>query len=120
MTPLDDRSIRARFAALRAAERARAPEFNALVSRARRVERPRPRSRWLAWAAVPIAAALVIGTGVAVHNRRAREGVQPLATWTSPTAVFLSTPSTDLVQPPGLFTSVLDRVTASALPPKGE
>lgn len=126
--PLDDSEIRARFETLRETEKGGAPEFRALIARAEQAGtgleyRPAGgRRRPAAWFALSLATAATIAVvaGLSVRGRLDRARLPSLSTWRSPTAVFLRTPGAELLQSPDVYTSVLDRVTLTAVQPKGE
>lgn len=125
MTPPSEDQLRARFQALRNAERGATPEFRTFMDRAEQSaaeHQPEPLRQWpLGWAALSLAAAaaIVVASGLGIRAARNRAAIEPLSTWTSPTAVLLSMPSLDLLQPPDLFTSVLDPLTSMTVQPKG-
>jgi hypothetical protein len=123
VTPFTDDQLRARFRALGASEKAGAPDFRALVDRAHssaaghRPLRRRPVARaalMLATAAAIVVAALLARTG------RNRSPAPSLTDWSSPTAVLLNTPAVELLQPPDLLSSVLDRMMSTTVQPKGD
>jgi hypothetical protein len=128
--PGDD-ELRARFDALRAEERERAPDFRAMRERAAtaQVQTPRryPALLWLAAAAVVVlAAGLVIrGARTTQPMRLASDSSAPAVApgstrWTSPTAGFLITPGMDVLKAPSLHSSILDGIASASVVPKGD
>jgi hypothetical protein len=123
MIPFTDDQLRARFHALRASEEAAAPNFRALVGRAQSAamdHRPLRRPP-VAWVALALATAAAVVVAVVVSRTGRDPSPTPsLTDWTSPTAVLLDTPGVDLLQPPDLLSSVLDRMMSTTVQPKGD
>ena len=115
MTGPSDRELRARFEALRDADERDAPGFRAVLERAalafnrdsQRVARRR------LGVALAIAASLVIAAGISREWRRRDFVAQPLSSWTSPTAILLKTPGSELLAAPALLPSTLDHLTST-------
>jgi hypothetical protein len=128
MTLPDDDDLRARFDALRQADRARTPDFRTVLDRAEVAHAsPRRRGQPLVWVAA--AAGIVLAFGITLHQVRDRGadrhagGVAPssssdavsISTWTSPTASLLRTSGGEMLASPRLLSSILDGAARAAL-----
>jgi hypothetical protein len=129
-----DDELQSRFDQLRAGDRARRPEFRALLDRAESGARsPRPTRPAVLWT-VAAAAAIVLAVGIAIQRGgRDSARIPPDASasaapaafagprhWTSPTATLLRTPGREVLAPPSILSSVLDGITRMPVQPKGD
>jgi hypothetical protein len=113
MTSDDD--LRARFAALRRAERGTAPPLDAILARPRP---PRRRASSIALAAAAVVVAL-LGARLVLRrppNERAASRAPSVLEWRSPTASLLRTPGQELLRTvPTLRSSLLRDVPLDSL-----
>jgi hypothetical protein len=98
-----DRDLKQRFDALRRADAAAAPDFEAIV------RRPVTRRRPVAFRAVLVAATVLAAIGgVRLATRPTRADIPSVMTWRSPTATLLRTPGQELLHDiPTLRSSLL-------------
>ncbi len=123
----DDDALRRRFRALRDADRARAPAFDAIAATARAPRRApsRARTRWLLAGAAAAAVALTAGVAArraATAERWVAAGAA-IARWRAPTDALLPTSGRELLAaPPTLGASVLDAIAPppTRLSPRGD
>jgi hypothetical protein len=135
MNDARDDELRARFAALRAEEAARAPEFRAVHERVLARGRSAAPSRSAMLLGLAAAAVLAVATGVAFRGRRtgvrstlvadstpSRPFREPsITSWTSPTAGLLRTSGSALLaDPPPVHSSILDGAFPTPAEPKGD
>jgi hypothetical protein len=128
MTLPDDDDLRARFDAIRQADRVRAPDFHTVLDRAEVAHvSPRRRGHPLVWVAA--AAGIVLAFGITLYQVRDRGadpqavGVAPsggsdavtISTWRSPTASLLRTSGGEMLASPKLLSSILDGAARAAL-----
>ena len=112
MTPEDDRTLAAAFAALRREEEGRTAPFAEVVRRGR-ARPPRAgllpaRPLWLAAAVALAVLGVWLGVWWGIPAREPRPTI-PLAEWRSPTDFLLATPGRDLLAAPAAWDrSVLD------------
>ena len=118
MSDINGDELRARFSSLREHDERTAPEFSAMLDRARgsaldRAPAARLNVRWVAVAAGIVIAGVLL-TAKARDLRKGQQSVveiPTLSTWQSPTAGLLETQVQDLMAPPPLLSSVFDGVT---------
>jgi|SRR2546423_15718866 len=120
MIDMNDEELRARFDALRQHDARHQPAFLSMWHRAQSSARSRERKRVpvLRWAAAAVF--VVVGASLLVLRTRGRSDApqtpaMAIRLWQSPTAGLLRTSGSDLLDPPSLFSSVFDGVTAPAL-----
>lgn len=127
MQQSDDEDLHARFAELRNEDRAHAPAFDALWTRAQLSARRAARPRALRVALIAAAAGVVLTVGMLLQQSRTRDrrrtGSATAATisnWRSPTAGLLHAPGGALLAPPAIFSSILDGATGATVEPQGD
>jgi hypothetical protein len=124
----DDDELRAHFDALRRHDRDRAPDFRAMLDRARSTNSPaRRRAFSLIWIAA--AAVMVLAVGIAVRETRQHGAGRydgstgsfgggdtvSISNWKSPTASLLHTSGSDVLASSKILSSVLDGASRAAV-----
>ncbi|MFL5553814.1 MAG: hypothetical protein ACJ79B_07045 [Gemmatimonadaceae bacterium] len=124
MRESDDEGLHARFDALREYDARSEPEFHALWRRAesRAAVRSGSGARAMRWWAAAAAVCAIVGATFLLQRARVRRNTVGITTeaqwitqWQSPTAGLLRVPGGELLDPPPLFSSVFDGVTAETL-----
>lgn len=113
MNEMHDDELRSRFAELRAADEAGAPDFRGVLDRAAQRTPGISRTGWRSPSRITIslavAAAVVFAIGLTIQSRQRRAFVPVnLSIWTSPTASLLRTPGSELITSPILVPSMVD------------
>ena len=135
MTPPTDDELRERFAALRAADRERAPDFHTFWRMARERAPVGTPLRWPRRIGILAAAGLVLASGIlfrSTHDSAAPEAIAHAAkpaldstpnigAWRSPTAEFLHAPGDELLHAtPLIESSILDGAAPPSTHRKGD